>query len=110
MTGAIEIGFEVGRLQEFSRAFQDDVAAEISPRHVARRFGGTEAELLVVDAQSGIVLDTESAVPAAVHAIEFQEMRGRSRAALDFVHMHDVEAIAPARIAIGAANRTHRGT
>ena len=55
-----------------------------------------------------VVLDAERGVPAAVNAVELEQMRGRRRAALDLVQMHDIEAIVGARIAVGAAHAAHR--
>ena len=45
-----------------------------------------------------VVLDAERCAPAAMDAVELEQMRGRRRAALDLVDMHDIEPVARARI------------
>src|SRR5260370_1415714 len=66
--------------------------------------GGSEAERLVVDPDLGIVFDAKSRVPAAVRAVELEQVSGSGRAALDLVQVHDIEAVFPTGIAIGAAH------
>ena len=44
-------------------------------------------------ADRALVLDAEVLAPAAVDAVEFQQMGGGRRAAFDLVHVHDVEAV-----------------
>ena len=56
-----------------------------------------------------IVLDAEAFAPAAVDAVEFQQMRGRRGAALELVDMHDVEPVVRARIVGRAIDAAHRG-
>ena len=46
--------------------------------------------------------------PAAVDAVEFQQMRGGCRAALEFVDMHDVEPVVGARIVRRPIHAAHR--
>ena len=48
--------------------------------------------------QRALVRDAEVFAPAAVDAVEFQQMRGGGRAAFQFVDVHDVEAVVRARI------------
>ena len=56
-----------------------------------------------------IILDAEAFAPAAVDAVELQQMRGRRGTALQFVDMHDIEPIVGARIVGGALHAAHRG-
>src|SRR5829696_4284380 len=72
---ALEVAVELLRLQELAGAFQDDVAAEIAPSDVARRGAGAEAEVLAADRHAALAVDLERAVPAAMDAVEFQQVR-----------------------------------
>ena len=106
---AVEIALQLLRLQELAGAFEHDVAAEIAPGDVAGRRRGAEADATVADADRAVVLDAEALAPAAVDAVELEQMRRRRRAALELVDMHDIEPVArradrPAR-AIDAAHR-----
>jgi hypothetical protein len=49
LNAAPVIAFELGRLQEFSGAFEHDVAAEIAPRYILGHGRGAEAERMIVD-------------------------------------------------------------
>ena len=97
---AVEIALKLVGLQELAGAFEHDVAAEIAPGHVARRRGGAEPErvLLIVMALSSS--NAERAVPAAVDAVEFQEMGGGGRAALDLVEMTTSSRLSARGIAV----------
>src|ERR1043165_2160302 len=82
---ALEIAVELLGLQELAGAFQHDVAAMVPPRDVAGRGTGTEADVLAAHRESALAVDGEGAVPAAVDAVELQQMRRRRDAALDLV-------------------------
>ena len=66
-------------LEELAGAFQHDVAAEIAPGDAVRGRRGAEADAPVADADGAVVLGAEALTPAAVDAVEFQQMRGGRR-------------------------------
>ena len=92
---ALEVAVELLGLQELAGAFEDDVAAEIAPGDVARRGAAAlKPEALVADRGWRARPRLRTTVPAAVDAVELQQMRGRRGAALDLVDVHDVEPVA----------------
>ena len=101
---AVEIGLKLIRLQEFSGAFQHDVAAEIAPGDVAGRSVFAEANALLAEGNGAVGLHPDGFVPASVDAIEFEKM-GRSRdAAFEFVDVDDIQTVVRARIALRTPN------
>ena len=70
---------------------------------------GAEPDAPVADMDGAIVLDAEVLAPAAVDAVEFQQMRGGRGSALQFVDVHDIEPVVGARIIGGPIHATHRG-
>ena len=105
---ALEIAVQVLRRQELAGAFQHDIAAEIAPGHIAGRGGGGKADAMVADQQRVVVFRADPLAPAAVDAVEFQQMRRGGRAALQFVGMDDVEPVVGARITVGAHHAAQR--
>ena len=73
---SVEVTLKLIRLQEFPRAFEDDVAAEIAPRYLARQARGAKSNASVADDDRLIVFGGELLAPAAVQAIEFKKVRG----------------------------------
>ena len=43
-----------------------------------------------------------------MNAVEFEQMRGRRRTALELIDVHDLEPVVRARVASGAKNAAHR--
>jgi len=103
----VEIPLQLIGLQEFASALKDDVAAEIAPRHLARHGGAGKADLPVADADRAFA-GADLLSPAAMQAVEFEQMSGHGRVALDLVQMHDVEAVAGARVAGRSLHRAER--
>jgi hypothetical protein len=85
--------------QELARAFENDVAAEIAPGHVPGRGRRREANPAPSNGNGILPVNLKRGVPAAVDAIEFEEMGSCGNAALNLVDMVYVEAVAGARIA-----------
>ena len=108
LTPRVEIGLELLGLHELAGAFEDDVAAEVAPRHLARRGGGGEADALAADDDGRVAVDLERRAPAAMDAVEFEEMGGGRRTALDLVDMRDLEPVSSARIAVRSLDGAER--
>ena len=106
---SVEVTLQLIRLQKFPGAFQDDVAAEIAPRHLARQARGAEADAPIADDDRLIVFGGELLAPAAVQAVEFKKVRGDRGAAFDLVDVNNVQPIACARI-VRRADPSRRAT
>ena len=61
-----------------------------------------EADAPVADQDRAVAVAADLLPPAAVQAVEFEQMRGNRGAALHLVDMHDVEPVAGTRIVFGA--------
>ncbi len=80
--------------QELAGAFEHNIDAEIAPGEIARSSMRRKAQLAIVDPYRGVPLVAEISPPAALHAVEFQQVRRRQGTALDFVEVNNIEAIA----------------
>jgi hypothetical protein len=94
----IEIALQLIGLQEFPGAFQYDIATEIAPRHFGGRARVTEADLPIADQNGAIVIDSELLPPAAVQAVELEEVSGSRGSAFDLIEVHHIQPIARAGI------------
>ena len=63
---------------------------------------------LLADRNGIVGIDRDRRVPAAVNAVEFEQMRGRRDAAFQFVDMDDVQPVLGARIACRAMYAAER--
>ena len=95
---AIEVGLKLIRLQEFTCAFQHDVATEIAPGDLAGISLFAEADAMAVDHNRFSVFDADRRIPPPVKAIEFEKMRRRRDAALELVDVNDIQAVARAGV------------
>ena len=95
---AIEIGLQLLGFQELAGALENDVAAEIPPWDIGRHRLGTEAEILAANRNGFFAVDLEGRPPGPMDTVEFEKVCDRRGAAPDFVQVHDLEAIAGARI------------
>src|SRR4029453_9453802 len=106
---AVEIGLELLGFQELTRALQDNVAAKLLPGHLSWSDNGREADALAANADGPLGLNLDCRAPAAMDAIEFEEMRRGIRPTLDLVDVDDIEVVCRARITLRAWDRTERG-
>jgi hypothetical protein len=104
----VEVALKLVGIQEFTGAFEHNIASEIAPRH----FGGCrcrgEPDAPIADQDGSIILYLERLSPAAMQAIELKEMRRDLRATLHFVDVHHIEPIAGARIVGRTFHRAER--
>lgn len=105
---AVEISLELLGLQELTGALQHDIAAEIAPRDAVGCRCAGETNAPIADMNGPIVLGREQLAPAAVDAIEFQEMHRGSCAAFDLVDVDDVEPVIGTRVVRRPVEATHR--
>ncbi len=66
--------------------------------------------VLLVDADRVLALGADVGAPLALHAVEGEQVGGGGRAALDFVEVHHLQAVARARVVCLPLCRTHRST
>ena len=95
---AIEIALQLIRFQKFAGAFEHDLNAEITPWHFAGHRRIRETNAPVADQDRAVAIAADVLPPAAMQAVEFEQMGGHAGIALHFVDMHDLEPIAGARI------------
>ena len=105
---AVEIALELLGLQELAGAFEHDVAAEIAPGTSPGLAAALKPKRVLSTTMARLVVDAERAVPAAVNAVEFQEMRSRGGAALELVEVNDLEPVVGARVACGPRQAAER--
>src|SRR6202043_410245 len=80
----------------------------IAPRNISGRRSRAETDAAAVDADRGLAVRLEGAVPTPMDAVELEQVRGRGGAALDLVDVHDIEAVARARIVRRTAKPAER--
>ncbi len=89
---AFEVRRELVGRAEGAGALEDHVDAERVPRNLAGSGVTAEAEVGVVDLEHvAVAVAADIAVPAPVHGIEEQEVRGGSRVAGDLVDVHELQ-------------------
>ena len=64
---------------------------------------------LVADHNGPLVFVAEAFAPAAMDAVELEQVRGRRSAAFEFVDVHHIEPVAGARIIGRTVEAAHRG-
>jgi len=109
LSAALQVARERLGRQELAGTLQHHIDTKIAPRD----FGGLRmlgiGHAAVADADRAVVFGRDRCAPAALHTVEFQQMRDGRGATLDLVQMHDIEPIARARILWLPVRGTHRG-
>lgn len=82
--------------------------SSLAPRHLARRGCSGEADVFAADGDRPLAVDFERRGPAAVDAVELEEMRGGSGPALDFVDVGNIETVRYTRVSLRACDRAER--
>jgi len=85
---------ESGGREKPARALDDEVDAKISPGDVAGIGVGRVGQVPVADQDRAVVFGSDRTAPAALDAVELDQVGERRRVALDLVDVDDVEAIA----------------
>ena len=106
LRAALQMPVEGRTGQELAGAFENHVHAQVAPRDFGGGGQGGEAEPLFADADRVLAFDRKLVAPAALHRVELEEMRHGGGAALDLVHMHDVQPVVPPRIILAAFRPT----
>src|SRR5262249_31571478 len=83
---------------------------EISPGDCFGCACVAKADSAVADPDRTIILDAEPLAPAAVHAVEFEEVRRGSGPPIQLIHMDHVETIIGVGIVCATINTAHRCT
>ena len=91
--------------QEFAAAFQHQINTNITPGNGTRRCMFRKTDAFLTNAQSIRAVGADRCAPAALHAIKTQQMRSCRNAALDFIHMHNIQPIGAARIILTTLRR-----
>src|SRR4051812_14197326 len=84
---AIEIALQLLRSQKFAGAFEDDLIAAITPRHVAGDRRIREADAMVANTDRTVAIAADALPPAPMQSVVFEQMRGHAGIAFDLVHM-----------------------
>jgi hypothetical protein len=87
----LEVGLEELRRAEFARALEHQVNAQLAPGDVAGLRVRAEAEAAVADQDRIVAGGADVAVPPSVDGVEFEQVGGRRRAALDLIDVCQLE-------------------
>jgi hypothetical protein len=78
----------------FARSVHDEVHAQISPRHIGGIFAGGIRDFFAINYHLR-AFARAFAIPAAMHAIEVEQMCRTGRIAADFVNVYELHFWVP---------------
>ena len=104
----VEVALQGLRGQELAGAFQYQVHAEFAPGNVSCGGVRRKRKRLVRDADGAARGGRDVCLPAALHAVEFKQVRGGCGAALEFVQVDNFQPVRRARVVRRAVRRAER--
>ena len=109
LRAAVDMALQYFRGEEFAGAVQHHVNTEVTPWNRGRMRVGGEGQAAVADMDRLLALGGKRRpAPAALHAIEFEEVGACGSAALNLVEMDNFEPVAAARVLYLPFRRTQR--
>jgi len=104
----VEVALEGLGREELAGAFEHQIHAKVTPRNLAGSPVRRERQRPVRDADAAVPGGRNIDFPAALHAVERQQMRGGCGTALEFIQVDDLEPVVGARV-VGGAIRCAEG-
>ena len=106
---AVEMALQRLGREELAGAFEHQVHAQVAPGNLGRAWRATRSRALRSSMRIACVaLGGDVGAPAALHAVELQQVRGGGGAALEFVEVHDLQPVAGARVVRRPLGSAHR--
>lgn len=100
LRAAIEMTLNGFGGQELAGAFEDEVNAEVAPGNLGGRRMRGKPQGSVINTDGAVIDRSNISAPAALYAVESEQVSGRCRAPFEFIEVHNLESVAGTRIIV----------
>jgi hypothetical protein len=104
---ALQMAIKCCMVQELAGAFKHNLDTIFAPRNVIRDRVSRKSDTPVVDAERPFRLGRDGTPPTTLDRVELEQMCSGRHTSLDFIDMHDVEAIAASGVIVTSFCSSH---